>query len=348
MRQNLELATERQATEFFVAIADGDLATVKRIIQENPSILKWQHPFGTFLHMAARAFRPNLEMAEFFLSLGYDVNTPRPLDTGKYKITPLHTAAECGTVEMLRYLIKKGADVNAGARHQETPLHIAVRHKYLEKVKFLLEHGAKPDLEDEEGKTALAIAVELQNDAIASLLQQYGAKMTGLPVAGTRPARAPGASLDLRKWHGKILALLKEAIANYAAKHRENGSKYPPVTAISFRYAIEQNAYVNLCLDCRPNYEPDGEYTHFAFVSKDLPEWDAFVDEASEDACVEAKVITFDGQTVIFTPETSPEEFVAPFGEMFVDVLKKARDAGVLNDLPRGPSCVLGVEEFEG
>src|SRR3954470_11326612 len=101
IRENREFATERQATEFFVAIADGDLATVKRIIAENPKILKFQHPLGTFLHMAARAFRPNLERAEFFLSLGYDVNAPRPLDTGKYKITPLHTAAECGTVEML-------------------------------------------------------------------------------------------------------------------------------------------------------------------------------------------------------------------------------------------------------
>jgi ankyrin repeat protein len=347
IRQNREFATERQATEFFVAIADGDLATVKRIIQENPNILKWEHPLGTFLHMAARAYRPNLEMAEFFISLGHDVNAARPVDE-KFKITPLHTAAESGSIEMLRYLVKKGADVNAGARQHETPLHIAVRHKYPEKVKFLLEQGAKPNLDDGQGQTPLAIAVEMQSDSIASLLRKYGAEMTGLPVLWAKPPRTPGESLDLRKSYGKIMSLLKEAVSNYAAKHRENASKYPAVTAICFVYAIEQNADVSLSLDCRPTYKPDGEFTHFRFVSRDLPEWDQFVDEASEEACDKATVITFDGKTVTFTPETSPEEFAKPFGEMLVDILKTARGAGLFNDLPKGTRCVLGVEELEG
>src|ERR1043166_1912406 len=233
MQKNLQFATERQATEFCVAIADGDLTTIKRIIEQNRNILKWQMPLGTFLHIAARAYRPNLEMAELFLSLGYDVNCARPVDEGKFKITPLHSAAESGTIEMLRYLIKKGADVNAGARQNATPLHVAVRHKYLEKVKFLLEQGAKSNLEDGDGQTPLAIAVEMQSDSIASLLRRYGAEMTGLPVLWAKPLRAAGESLDLRKAHGKILAMLKKAMSNYAAKHRKEPSKYPPVTIIS-------------------------------------------------------------------------------------------------------------------
>src|ERR1043166_2908002 len=113
----------------------------------------------------------------------------------------------------------------------------------------------------------------------------------------------------------------------------------------SFVYAIDQSASVNLCLDCRPNHAPDGQYTHFSFVSKDQPLWDQFMDEACESG---GKIITFEGKTVIVTPESSSEEVAQPFGEMLTDVLKTARAAGLFAELPRGRRCILGVEELEG
>ena len=45
--------------------------------------------------------------------------------TGKYGNTALHIAAHCGRVEMTKYLLAKGFDVNKRNELSETPLHLA-------------------------------------------------------------------------------------------------------------------------------------------------------------------------------------------------------------------------------
>ncbi|XP_007445460.2 myotrophin, partial [Python bivittatus] len=64
---------------------------------------------------------------------GEDVN--RTLEGGR---KPLHYAADCGQLEILEFLLLKGADINAPDKHSITPLLSAVYEDHMSCVKLLL------------------------------------------------------------------------------------------------------------------------------------------------------------------------------------------------------------------
>lgn len=68
-----------------------------------------------------------------------------------------------------------GANVNAGEGGSPT-LHGAVAFNQLEMVEWLLDRGAKVNALDNESKTPLSRAIEKGNDAIADLLRRRGGK----------------------------------------------------------------------------------------------------------------------------------------------------------------------------
>lgn len=74
-------------------------------------------------------------------------------------------------------LIDQGADVNARATVQGwTPLHGAVAVGRIDLVEFLLEKGADLTLTDNDGLTPLAVANKLGQADIAELLRRHGAQ----------------------------------------------------------------------------------------------------------------------------------------------------------------------------
>lgn len=69
----------------------------------------------TPLHWAA--VLNNVELARFLIGKGADVNVRQ----AKYLVTPLHAAARRGHSDMCRLLLDSGADVTAQERHFKTP-----------------------------------------------------------------------------------------------------------------------------------------------------------------------------------------------------------------------------------
>lgn len=94
----------------------------------------------------------------------------------------LHTAAEKGTYNMVKFLIGKGADVNvvgfeycvsnSKADEAGTALHFAVDGNSTEVAKILLENGADVAIRDVEGRTALERAIEKGMDDIRRYLDE--------------------------------------------------------------------------------------------------------------------------------------------------------------------------------
>ena len=74
-------------------------------------------------------------------------------------ISPLFIAARNGNQEIVRSLIKSGADVNkAGGTQMIGPLHWAAHKEIVSIAVLLIEHGGDVLLQDNEGRTPLSMA----------------------------------------------------------------------------------------------------------------------------------------------------------------------------------------------
>jgi ankyrin repeat protein len=101
-----------------------------------------------------------------------------------YNKTPLHIFASIGNSEMVEFLIKSGADVNARDFFGDTPLHEAARYGFADIVRLLLVHGAYVNAKDELGDTPLHNAGSRE---VAELLIRYGADVNAKNEKGETP-----------------------------------------------------------------------------------------------------------------------------------------------------------------
>ena len=115
--------------------------------------------------------QPNtLKETPLFLGLliahGAAVNNPK-------NWSPLHYAATSGNKEMVKYLISKGADVNARTLRGITPLYMAAREADADTVKLLLHAGARKDYCTNDELAPYDIAKQRGNSTEVQNLLKY-------------------------------------------------------------------------------------------------------------------------------------------------------------------------------
>lgn len=71
---------------------------------------------------------------------------------------PLHLATVAGQLEIVNYLVEKGADPNTTDIKGNTPLHLATNINKITIANRLLEAGADPNTKNNEGLCPLFIA----------------------------------------------------------------------------------------------------------------------------------------------------------------------------------------------
>jgi len=101
----------------------------------NPNIMSWHHV--TILHDMAQ--KGDIKKAELLIKYSADID---PVDE-EYQSTPLGMAARWGQVEMVNYLLGKGADINKAGASWATPLAWAKKKGHAEIEKILIKSGAK-------------------------------------------------------------------------------------------------------------------------------------------------------------------------------------------------------------
>lgn len=96
---------------------------------------------------------------------------------GSKNRTPLMWAADTGHLDVVKYLTKKGAKINATDNRSMTALMLASYHGYTEVVEFLVDEAdADVSLRGPFGKTALGLARFQGHSDIVQYLRQHGAK----------------------------------------------------------------------------------------------------------------------------------------------------------------------------
>ncbi|MFE4201751.1 suppressor of fused domain protein [Aneurinibacillus aneurinilyticus] len=166
--------------ETFSAIERDDYNSVLKMIEEYPEVLTAYNIRGeSLLHVAAQG--ENIELLKFLVQKGLDVNIRRKNDEERC-VTPLHNAAEHGSIKTARWLLECGANIDAGYGLHATPLIEAAMEGKLDMVKLLHASGADINAfyyigEDESmiRMNALRAAEMEGHKEVAEFLRHHGA-----------------------------------------------------------------------------------------------------------------------------------------------------------------------------
>lgn len=146
----------------------------------------------------------------FLVEKGANVNATDDLGWA-----PLHSAAAWGHLEVARYLIEKGANVNVRDVDDLTPLHMAVLMNQLRVARLLIKSNASVNAKDKSGWTPLHFAASLGHLEAARLLLEAGADPSVRDTEGRTPA---GVARELG--HEEIAELIEDWIRKTQAQEK--------------------------------------------------------------------------------------------------------------------------------
>jgi ankyrin repeat protein len=122
-------------TDLSLAIRQGNLAAVRAIVEKRPALVMSGDDSG---------------------------------------FTPLHIAATAGGVDIIAYLLERGADLEARTAGGQTPVFQTVPLASQEAFAYLLEKGANLNARDNQGKTILQFALAWRRPSMVDVILRHG------------------------------------------------------------------------------------------------------------------------------------------------------------------------------
>ena len=173
-----------QGTPLETAALNGYLDLAEWLVDHHASVNALDHEEGTVLHRAVIDDRsPHLKMLRFLLSKGANVDARR-----KGVETPLHIAVYLGRADVVNLLLQHGADVHARNNFGQTPMHLAsFPQGYPEIVRILLAHGGSIDERQNNRATPLHLASMGHNPEVMALLLDRHANFRLADATGATP-----------------------------------------------------------------------------------------------------------------------------------------------------------------
>lgn len=168
-------------TRFLEAVREGDVETVGELLSERPEFARLAQRRKAGVKGSAT---PALHMA---LSRGHDDVVRLLVSHGASPDDYPHALLLARTVNIARYLIEQGADVNRPGKYGQTSLHFAASTGNVEMMKCLLAHGADVDVTDPRGLTPLHNAAREGRPEAAEILVSEGADIHAKSAAGKTP-----------------------------------------------------------------------------------------------------------------------------------------------------------------
>lgn len=155
-----------QSVDIYEAAAADLMEDVIEILDQNPTLLDQHSPHG-FTPLALATHFGNENIVRYLLRKGAN---PNLASENGYQIYPLFTAIDFNFEGIAKMLVEADAEVNVMHSSQLTPLHAAAQNGNIEMLILLLERGALVDIQNDFGKTAADLAREKGHLEIAKIL----------------------------------------------------------------------------------------------------------------------------------------------------------------------------------
>ena len=177
----------RNNTVLHIAAGRPDIAIVQLLLYHHADVHARSRQGLTALGIAAGRYG-GAGVIEMLLDKGADIEDKSPNESE----TPLHTAARIGIIENVRALLDRGAHIEARNSNGETPLTKVVQNKQIHSadiVRLLLRKGADAQAADTRSQTVLFWAKQTKsgplNHDVIQLLHNWGAQREfSLPYPG--------------------------------------------------------------------------------------------------------------------------------------------------------------------
>ncbi|MDR1485963.1 MAG: ankyrin repeat domain-containing protein, partial [Planctomycetaceae bacterium] len=147
--------------------------------------------------------------------------------------TLLHKSAGVD-INLVKCLVKNGADVHAKDKEGRTPIFNAVAKDKQDIVEYLLQHGEQIDIKDEKNRTLLFYAAELDKKTLAEFLINKGADIHAKDTYGNNLLHHVVLERVVKykardKSQLKMLEFLKEKGVDINAKNRYGDSPFDTI-----------------------------------------------------------------------------------------------------------------------
>jgi ankyrin repeat protein len=205
----VNVATINGTTPLYAAARHGQSSIVKFLLAEGAEVNQ-AGSFGSALGAATKMAMYPLETVVILLDAGADPSLARENDE-----TPIYDAAFKDS-EPLLTLIRYGANVNAASASGETPLHAAANIGSLTNVAALIEAGGDVNARASDGRTPLMMAVLGNQEATAAMLLDSGARIETRDENGKQ-------AVDYAKPDSKLIGLLKKKFNEEVKQGIPNG-----------------------------------------------------------------------------------------------------------------------------
>ncbi|XP_046551350.1 ankyrin repeat and KH domain-containing protein 1-like [Haliotis rubra] len=171
----------------------------------------------------------------------------------KVNDSPMFLASRKGQLEIVKYLVERGADVNFGGRIP--PLVIAVVRHQLHICDYLIKHGADVNIEDRYGRSPLRAAARKGYVDIAHTLVEAGASINVKCTDQQSPFMA-GSQFG----HLSVMKFLESHGANVNAIDKKRDTALH-LAVREGHYEIVRYLLVDLCVVCTINSDCESPFS---------------------------------------------------------------------------------------
>jgi hypothetical protein len=160
----INLTFSQKTVDVFDIARKGTIAEAKEALKENPKAFNTVNQDG-FTPLILASYRNNIEVAKFIIANGADINANSAMGT------PLMAAVVKGNIEIVKLLLDKHANVNSTDANKTTALLYASMFKNYEIARLLVKAKADPDFKDNKGNSAIDYAILANDDTLIEILK---------------------------------------------------------------------------------------------------------------------------------------------------------------------------------